>query len=102
MTVKLKSSRIKILGKVLPGLDVLSEDERERVLDAIASLENFSGDAPMPANVQKFTPGHIPTFYLLHVDSSWRVIFNVNEQDEIEIAHLFMKERLEYMFGNKN
>lgn len=80
MSAQIKSSRIKILGKVLPGLDVLSEDERERVLKAIASLESFAADGPMPANVQKFTPGHIPTFYLLHVDPSWRVIFNVNEE----------------------
>ncbi|GAB4304900.1 MAG: hypothetical protein Fur0025_46820 [Oscillatoriaceae cyanobacterium] len=102
MSYKVKSSRITILGKVFPGLDVLSESERDRVLGAIDSLENFNPDGPLPQNVQKFTPTHIPTFYLLHVDPSWRVIFNVNEQNEIEISHLFMQERLDYMLGSKN
>ncbi len=35
MRDQVKSSRITILGKVFPGLDVLSEEERDRVLGAL-------------------------------------------------------------------
>ena len=89
--MKLNQSRIEIASSVLAGLDILSPDEREPVLQAIDSLENFSPQSTLPSNIQKFTPSDIPTFYLLQAPPSYRVIFEIDDQNQIKISHLFVK-----------
>lgn len=93
--MELNTGRVEMNISVLAGLDVLSPDEREGVLKAIESLENFSPDRPLDNNIQKFRPEQ--PFYLLHIDPSLRVIFEVNQKNKIEIQDLVRKETLEYM-----
>ncbi|MBP0010802.1 hypothetical protein [Roseofilum sp. Belize Diploria] len=68
METKITQTIVEINPSVLAGLDVLSPEERERVLKAIASLENFSPEPPMTSNIQKFRPEQ--PFYLLKSDIS--------------------------------
>jgi mRNA-degrading endonuclease RelE of RelBE toxin-antitoxin system len=95
METKTTQNTIEIHPSVLAGLDVLSPEEKERVLNAIASLENFSPEQPMTPNIQKFRPEQ--PFYLLKVDTSLRLIFEINHRDEIEIQDLVRQETLEFM-----
>lgn len=97
MTVN--QSRIKIDSSVLPGLDVLSEEERANVLKSIDSLENFSIDRPLASNIKKLQEDE--QLYLLQVDASLRIIFEVTAEDRIEILELFRRETIEYMFRKK-
>lgn len=94
-------SRINLDVSVLVGLDLMSPDEREVVLNAINSLETFSPDQPIESNIQKYAPPNMRTFYLLHASPDYRVIFEINDQDEIEVKDLFRKERLEVLAGKK-
>ena len=94
--MKIDESRIEIDASVLVGLDVLSAEERESVLQAIDSLEGFSPDQPLPGNIQKFVPPDRRSFYLLHATPSYRVIFEMGDRSEIEVLDLFRKERLEW------
>lgn len=95
METKTTQNTIEIHPSVLAGLDVLSPEEKERVLNAIASLESFSPEQPMTPNIQKFRPEQ--PFYLLKVDNSLRLIFEINHRDEIEIQDLVRQETLEFM-----
>jgi len=97
----MNESRVKI-DRVLVGLDVISADERESVLKAINSLENFSTTRPLDSNIQKYAPANMRTFYLLKASPSYRVIFEVNDQDEIEVTDIFRKERLEAFASTKS
>ncbi|MFB2923380.1 hypothetical protein [Aerosakkonema funiforme] len=97
MTVN--QSRIKIDSSVLPGLDVLSEEERANVLKSIDSLENFSIDRPLASNIKKLNEEE--HLYLLQVDASLRIIFDVTSEDRIEILELFRRKTIEYMFRKK-
>ncbi|MFB2969418.1 hypothetical protein ACE1CD_10630 [Aerosakkonema sp. BLCC-F183] len=97
MTVN--QSRIKIDSSVLPGLDVLSEEERANVLKSIDSLENFSIDRPLASNIKKLNEEE--QLYLLQVDASLRIIFDVTSEDRIEILELFRRKTIEYMFRKK-
>ena len=85
--MKLNESRIEIASSVLQ-VWILSPNEREPVLH---SLENFSPQSTLPSNIQKFTPSDIPTFYLLQAPPSYRVIFEIYDQNQIKISHLFVK-----------
>ena len=95
METKTTQNTVEIHPSVLAGLDVLSPEEKERVLNAIASLETFSPEQPLTANIQKFRPEQ--PFYLLKVDSSLRLIFEINHQHQIEIQDLVRQETLEFM-----
>lgn len=95
METQINQTTVEIHPSVLAGLDVLSPEEKERVLNAIASLENFYPEQPLTANIQKFTPADRPPFYLLHATPSYRAIFLVND-GIVEIIDLFLKERLEW------
>jgi mRNA-degrading endonuclease RelE of RelBE toxin-antitoxin system len=95
METKITQNTVEIHPSVLAGLDVLSPEEKERVLNAIASLENFSPEQPMTPNIQKFRPADQPPFYLLHATPSYRAIFVVTN-GIVEIIDLFLKERLEW------
>ena len=98
--MKIDESRIEIDISVLAGLDVLSAEERESVLQAIDSLEGFSPDQALPGNIQKFAPPDRRSFYLLQATPSYRVIFEIGDRSEIEVLDLFPKERLEW-FGQR-
>ncbi len=95
METQINQTTVEIHPSVLAGLDVLSPEEKEQVLKAIASLETFSPEHPLTANIQKFRPEQ--PFYLLKVDSSLRLIFEKNHQHEIEIQDLVRQETLEFM-----
>ena len=95
METKITQNTVEINPSVLAGLDVLFPEERERVLKAIASLENFSPEQPLTANIHKFTPDDRPPFYLLHATPRYRAIFEFTD-GIVEIIDLFLKERLEW------
>ena len=97
--MKLNESRIIIDSSVLPGLDVLSEEERESVLKAIDSLEKFSTEQPLDYNSKKIQEDE--QLYLIQVNSSLRLIFRVTDREKIEILELFRREMIEYMFRKK-
>ena len=92
--MKLNEDKIEIDASVLAGLDVLSAEERESVLQAIDSLDGFSPDQPLDNNIQKFRPER--PFYLLHIDPSLRVIFEFHN-GQIQIQDIVRKEALEFM-----
>lgn len=94
MEMKLDQSRIKIDTSVLSGLDILTPEEREGILKAINSLECFSPDEPFEYKLQK-GEGLGKTFYMLHATPIYRVIFEINKQNKIEVIDIFMKNRLE-------
>ena len=100
METKITQNPVEIHPSVLAGLDVLAPKEKERVLKAIASLENFSPEQPLTANIQKFRPEQ--PFYLLKIDTSLRLIFEINRRHEIEIQDLVRQESLEFMSDSRH
>jgi len=75
------------------ALDALSLEDRDRVLKAINHLSILGIDSAFGKTVKKFKIDE--PLYLLKVNPSFRVIFRLIDQDEIEILDIVMKERLE-------
>ncbi|MGK7900379.1 MAG: hypothetical protein AB4352_02995 [Hormoscilla sp.] len=93
--MKTQPTRLDIDTSVLAGLAILSPENREKVWQAIDSLESFDPDQPLDSKIQKGVISD-KVFYMLHATPIYRVIFTMSDGGEIEVIDLFRKERLEF------
>jgi len=93
--MKNQPSRLDIDTSVLAGLAILSPENRQKVWQAIDSLESFDPDQPLDSKIKKGVISD-KVFYMLHATPIDRVIFTMRDRDEIEVIDLFRKERLEF------
>ncbi|AFY84192.1 hypothetical protein [Oscillatoria acuminata] len=95
MQIKANSNRIIVHRRIMPGLDILTPQERKNFWDSVNLLEQFSPDCPFlfPELIQKINTDE--PLYVLRVNSSLRATFRMAENDQIEIIDLFPQERID-------
>jgi hypothetical protein len=84
----------KLHRRVVMALHELSDDEKARVLDQVAWLVE-TPLAEWPAAVARKIPGE-PSFYLVHVDDSLRLIVRAIAGQPPEILDIVRRETLGY------
>ena len=97
--MKANVNTIKLHRRVFFGLDTLSEPEKEAVMQAIHSLENFSPDKPLTEGMKRLETEE--QLYRLYATPTFGLIFGIDAGNEIEILDIFNREMVDYYFGKE-